>query len=362
MGATYMGRSVQSIDIYKLEPGMVLAREILNKGIVLVNKDVVITSTIISSLANYLIFEPALVYIENEPEEIADKKTKKVIDNSVAEIEESFNGFANVVEYMFNNLFCEDITYIEEIEKFSKKIQSELKATGAIIKNIVLYGSGEDCIYRHSVNVAALSSILGKWIGLDTNEIELLTYSAMLHDIGKAKIDEKILNKVEPLSQNEFSTIKNHSVIGYNLVKQIPNLHESVLYGVLMHHERLDKSGYPLGVEENKIHNFAKIIAIADTFDAVNSNRVYKKKRGPFQALEIIQKESLGKLDYEYCKIFLDHIINYYIGEEVILNTNKVCKILQINLNDLSRPLLLDGAEFLDLSKHKELNVENLVV
>ena len=76
-------------------------------------------------------------------------------------------------------------------------------------------------------------------------------------------------------------------------------------------------------------------------FDAVNSDRIYKQGTDPFTALEIVHKESLGKTDYKFCKIFIDNIINYYIGEEVLLNTNKVCKIVQINVNDLCRPLFV---------------------
>jgi len=94
----------------------------------------------------------------------------------------------------------------------------------------------------------------------------------------------------------------------------------------------------------------------------VNSNRNHKKKRGPFEALEVIQKESLGKLDYEYCKTFLEHIVNYYMGENVLLNNNKICKIVQVNPNDLSKPLLFDGEEFIDLKNHSDLKIINLAL
>ena len=129
-----------------------------------------------------------------------------------------------------------------------------------------------------------------------------------------------------------------------------------------MHHERLDGSGYPLGLKDNQIHQFARIIAIADVFDAINSDRLYKKSRGPFEALEIIKKESLGRLDYEYCNVFINHVINYYMGENVLLNNGKTCKIVQIDANDLTRPLLLDDSGFIDLKKSKDLYIEKLVL
>jgi HD-GYP domain-containing protein (c-di-GMP phosphodiesterase class II) len=209
-----------------------------------------------------------------------------------------------------------------------------MDSTGAIIKNVVLYGSGHDSIYRHSVNVAALSSILGAWLGLDEDKVNLLTYSAILHDYGKTRIDEKVLNKAGTLTREELKLIKKHPIFGYEDMRKIQYLDSLVSNGVLMHHERLDGTGYPFGIKGDKIPSFARIIAIADVFDAVNSNRTYKMSKGPFEVLEIIQKESLGKLDYEYCQVFLNHIINYYMGE----------------------------SSFIDLKKEKSLFVEELVI
>jgi HD-GYP domain-containing protein (c-di-GMP phosphodiesterase class II) len=197
---------------------------------------------------------------------------------------------------------------------------------------------------------------------LSDSDLNLLTYSAIFHDFGKVKIDQQIIDKPDHLTPNELKEIKFHPALGYKYIKQIPFLDKSVSYGVLMHHERMDGSGYPLGLKENNIHKFGRIIAIADVFDAVNSDRVYKKSRRPFEALEIIKEESLGKLDYEYCNIFLNHIINYYIGENAELNTKKVCKIIQIDVNNLAAPLLLDDTGFVDLKQHKELYIEKLAL
>ncbi|PRR77095.1 Cyclic di-GMP phosphodiesterase response regulator RpfG [Clostridium liquoris] len=231
----------------------------------------------------------------------------------------------------------------------------ELNSPSTIIKNIVLEGSGEDCIFKHSVNVAALSLLLGKWIGYDKTKLNLLAYSATLHDFGKSKIDKSILYKQTRLTEKEFKEIRKHPIIAYNLVKNMTTLNASVGYGILMHHERMDGSGYPLGLKGDEINEFAKIIAIADTFDAVNSNRIYRKRKDPFGALEIIQRDSLGKLDYNYSKIFIEHIVNYYIGEKVLLDNNDVCKIIQIDVNNLSCPLLLNNDNFIDLKKRKDL-------
>lgn len=347
------------LNINDLKPGMVTTQEIISDYSVLVAKGVVLTEEILENLKRKYIFQNIEVYSTDDgvPQQVPVIKKKTIED-----IELSFDEFSIDAKYIFDNLFVNYINSMDEIRMFVKKIQDQLDYPGIFIKDIVLYGSKSDVIYRHFVNVAALSSILGGWIGLNETELNLLTFSAILHDYGKTKINEKLLNKVEKLSFEELKKIKYHTVLGYQEIKKIPFLDPSVSYGVLMHHERLDGSGYPFGVKEEKIHKFAKIIAIADIFDAINSNRLYKKSRGPLEVLEIIHEESLGKIDYEYSKIFLDHIVNYYLGEKVLLNNKEVCRIVQIHTNDLSRPLLLSENGFIDLRKEPSLTIKELIL
>lgn len=356
-----MARRKKLLYVHELIPGMIATKEIRENGTVLIAKGITITEYAINKLRESYFFNKVEVYYEENNNDYKDDIRHEHI-KTLEEVELSFNEIAFDVKRIFDNMDNLRGTGIDEVRKFAAKIQEELKSVSAVIKNIVLYGSGKDVIYRHGVNVAALSTILGKWIGLDGAQLNLLTYAAILHDFGKTKIDKGILDKPDTLTPIEYKEIKAHPIIGYNYVKEIPFLDKAVSYGVLMHHERLDGSGYPFGLKEDKIHQFAKIIAIADVFDAVNSNRIYKKSTGPFEALEIIRKESLGKLDYEYCNIFLNHVINYYVGESVLLNMKRTCKIIQIDLNNLDRPLLLDDNDFIDLKHHKDLYIEELVI
>lgn len=359
-GMNYMGKNKVFLKVDELKEGMIIAEEVKIDNAMLLASGVTVTKAIIKKLTEKFFFGEIAIYGDKELDE-PDEEFVFRKEKTIEEIGETFNKFTANVESLFTNINNRTNWEFEEIRAFAKRIQQEMKSTNSIIKNIVLYGSGDDSIYKHSVNVAVLSSILGKWIGLSSKDINLLTFAGILHDFGKTKINREILDKVEPLTSKEIDEIKNHPVIGYNFTKTIPYINKAVCDGVLMHHERLDGSGYPLGIKEDRIHVFAKIIAITDIFDAINSNRVYKNSTDPFNALEIIYKESLGKLDYKFCKIFIDNIINYYMGEKVLLNTEKVCKIVQINVNDLRRPLLFDGDEFIDLKLEKDLYVKELI-
>ncbi|SHJ27258.1 HD-GYP domain, c-di-GMP phosphodiesterase class II (or its inactivated variant) [Clostridium cavendishii DSM 21758] len=343
--------------VNQLKIGMVSAKDIVLNGKILLAKDVIITDSIINKLKVNYVVDKIEVYSDNDSISALTLKEK-----TVEEIEKDFNEFSSNLENVFDNLSTVDLPKMVEIRAFIKKVQAEFNSPGIIIKNIVFYGSKNDTIYRHSLNVTAISFILGKWLGLDERNLNLLTYSAILHDFGKSQIDEDILNKEGNLTDEEYEIFKTHPIVAYRHIEKIPYINSAVSRIILMHHEKNDGSGYPLQAKENQIPKLSKIIAIADLFDQVSSDRYSQKINGPFSALQAIKDESLTKLDYTYCDTFLSHIANYYIGENVILNNKKQYKIIQIDLNDLERPLLLDDNGFLDLKKEKDLYIENLVI
>ncbi|SFD00364.1 HD-GYP domain-containing protein [Clostridium uliginosum] len=347
-----MKRKIRTLSVNKLEAGMILVNEIQQNRKVLIAKDTVLTDSIISQLERAYILEKIEVYEELESNEA----------KSVRCMQNKFNEISLSLQQVFNNISKLQKTNIKEVRELSTQIQDEAKESNIIIKNVVFYGSKNDPIYRHDVNVAAISNLIGTWMGLEQNKLSLLTYAAVLHDIGKIRIDSKISKKLKPLTVTEQEIMQQHALLGYNIVKEIDFLDNSVSHAVLMHHERLDGSGYPLGIRGDAISEFAKIIAIADVFDSINSNRYYKKSRGPFEAIEIIKQESFSKLDYKYCDIFLKHLLNYYIGEHVLLNTNKICKIIQMDINDLERPLVFADNEFINLRENKDLYIQSLIL
>ncbi|WP_416232332.1 HD-GYP domain-containing protein [Clostridium kluyveri] len=354
-----MGKYRKILRINDLKVGMICAKELMSEGKILIGKGMPITEWAINKLKDNYFYNEIEIYCEDN-NDIDNNHDKKI--ETIEQIKRNFDELSGDVQDFFENLECLHSSSIEEVRKFAVRIQQELKYTNLIIKNIVLYGSGNDAIYKHSVNVATLSYVLGKWSGLSKTDLNLLTYSAVLHDFGKTKIDKNILDKPGSLTLKEFDVIKQHPITGYNYIKQIKFLNKSVSFGILMHHEKCDGSGYPLGLKGDKIHQFGKIIAIADMFDAVNSDRIHKKSKNPLEVLELIQKESLVKLDYEYCNIFLSHVINYYIGENVLLNNGLKCKIIQIDINNIGRPLLLNGTSFIDLKKQQNLYIKRLII
>lgn len=159
--------------------------------------------------------------------------------------------------------------------------------------------------YTHSVNVAVLSIGLSTAVGMDRDVVEKLGMGAMLHDIGKSAIPPNILNKQGKLDEAEFRLIQNHVVEGEKiLLTHRDNFPWEALPAVLQHHEKLSGKGYPLKLKGPDIHNFGKIAAIADCYDALTTRRPYKQAFTPFYALTLIAKET-GDYDPDLLKVFI---------------------------------------------------------
>ncbi|NFG61677.1 HD-GYP domain-containing protein [Clostridium botulinum] len=348
------------LKISDLKTGMVIGEDVQENNNVLLSKNVVISDKILNKLQTLYNIDEVWVYGEDSLEKA--ENSKKNSEREFKKVEHKLNEICEDLHDVLDNTVELQKDSLKEIRKLISELQNVIKIPEILIDNLLFYGSENDSIYRHSLNVASISSLLGKWIGFEENKIKLLIYSALLHDIGKCKIDDKIINKSGRLNSKDLKKIKEHPVLGYKIIKKINFLDKSVSQSILLHHEREDGSGYPLGITGDKIPDFAKVIAIADVFEAINSNRCYRNKKSPFEAIQIIKEESFGKLDYNYCNIFLEHIVNYYIGREVKLNNNKIAKIVQMNINELDRPFVFLENEFLDLKENKDLIIEQFIL
>ena len=162
-------------------------------------------------------------------EKIEVNISKEVIAQSTKEaemqkVEETFREISTGLKEMFIKLDKVKENKVNDLRVFSEKIQKELNSTEIVISTIVFKGSGEDSIYRHGVNVATLSALLGKWIGLEQSKINLLIYSALLHDFGMTKLEQKVPEKPDILIEEKYKGVKQHAKIGYKCVENIPYL------------------------------------------------------------------------------------------------------------------------------------------
>lgn len=219
----------------------------------------------------------------------------------------------------------------------------------------------DDSVYAHSLNVALISRMLGRWLKLDNHNLDVLTCAGLFHDIGKVLIPEEVLNKSEKLTDEEFALIKSHPKKGYDILKP-QNIDPHIKKAALMHHERCDGSGYPSGLEEDLIDEYAMIVGIADVYDAMTAARSYRAPLCAFQVISNFEKDGYQKYHTKYITTFLKQIAATYQSNRVVLSDGRGGKIVMINPNDLSRPVIqFDDNECLDLSTHRDLYITAVI-
>ena len=219
----------------------------------------------------------------------------------------------------------------------------------------------DDLTYTHGLNVALICNVLASWLNLKPEEIELATQCGLLHDIGKLKIPEQIIKKPDRLTDQEYDIIKKHPVEGYKILRKC-NVNMHIMNAALMHHERCDGKGYPLGLPAEKIDMYAKIVSIADVYDAMTAARVYRGPLCPFKVIEIFEHEGFQKYDTKFILTFLENVVNTYISNTVRLTDGREGVVFFINKHHLSRPILKTKDGYIDLSKEpSSVSIETIL-
>lgn len=219
----------------------------------------------------------------------------------------------------------------------------------------------DDSIYAHCINVALIARMIGRWLHFDANELNVLTCCGLFHDIGKLSIPNEVLNKPGKLTDEEFAMIKSHPKYGYELLRN-QDIDNRIKQSALMHHERYDGTGYPNRLSSELLIDYAMIIAIADVYDAMTAARSYREPLCPFQVIANFEKDGFQKYHTKFLLVFLNRIASTYQSNRVMLNDGRACKIVMLNNNYLSRPIVqFDDGDCLDLSTNKDLYISKVL-
>ena len=214
-----------------------------------------------------------------------------------------------------------------QIESVVKDIASTLEHNSVAFSSVARLKEKDGYTYTHSIAVCALMITLARETDATAKEIHNLGVAGMLHDIGKLSIDNSILCKAGPLDEAERAVIKMHPEMGHRLLAADPTVPAVALDVCLHHHERLDGTGYPFGLQGSELTIPARIAVICDVYDAMTSNRPYKKGKSPVEA--ITEMETLhGIIDQELLFRFMRGIGVYPIGKLVRLRSNRLGVIM----------------------------------
>jgi len=345
------------IYIYQCKPGDVLADDVLDdSGLLIIPKDVKIDGNIMKKLESFhirhlCIYDPSETEAPEKPEKnSAIKEFKKDYKKNVAAIKKVLNDLASGRKLRY-----------EKIQEISGSIYSKIVSISSVIECMNEVRNMDEYTYTHSINVSIYAMLIARWLDMPEDEVRDIVTAGILHDIGKSRIPGAILNKKGPLLPEEFEKMKTHVAIGYNIAKGIPQLTDKIREAILMHHEREDGNGYPRGLKGEKIGMYAKIISVADVYDALTSERVYKKRFTPFDTFRELERIGYGHFDTRVMMTFLSNIFSYYIGSTVKMNTGEIGKVVFTPLQSISTPVVYVNGRFVDLSKNKKLKIVDML-
>jgi len=219
----------------------------------------------------------------------------------------------------------------------------------------------KDYLYRHPVAVSIIATLLGKWMDIPENELAILTTGALLHNVGIMRLPEPILTKEGQLDPDEFELIKKHPLIGYELLEQTVGVSKRSALVALQHHERADGTGYPLRLAGDQTDLLSKIVAVADAFHALMSDRGYRSATSYGEILHQMHFGTIGKFEFKVLRVFMVRLMNAMVGCEVALSDNRRGKIVWIHPSNPSEPLVQIEHDFVDLSRERAVNMELII-
>lgn len=340
------------VSVSDCTPGMKLAEDIFNEyGAVIITENTTLDSYIISKIIS-LGLKKIKVY---------DQTGDMIVVSGTELFRAQYNENLKTVKSILHDISTGKEIDSGRVNEATDSIITRINENRDIVNCINEMRETDEYLYTHSINVSLLAMLIGKWLKYDYTSIRSLVSAGILHDIGKSKVSQDILSKPGSLTTEEFLEIKKHPVYGYKIAETMPGLNDDILKGILMHHEREDGTGYPFGLKSEQIHYFAKIIAVADIYDAMTSNRAYRSMVCPFEVIEHMEKENFETLDHRVVSVFLKNIAAYYIGDFVKLSTGDVGEVVYINPNNVSKPIIRIEDVFIDLANEKNMKILELI-
>ena len=353
-----------------LKPGMVIDQSVIDRlGRNLVARGAVLDDYMIESMIKLGVMSVYIQDGEYDPEDdeknmspTARKNIEKLrtsdpskvtLSNSVRE------RVAEGIQFIYNNAESDDMA--SATNSIANNLMDAINSNDAIAIDINELKTSDEYTFKHSVDVATLSMVLAKQQGLPDKEIYEIGVTGLLHDVGKTKVPLEVLNKPGRLDDDEFSVMKQHAVFGYHMVKRRNEFSDAVCLGVLQHHEKINSAGYPMGVDANKICPYAKILSVADIYDALVTERPYKKAFSQRDAVEMIMSMT-SELDMKAMRSFLESMILYPVDSIVELSNGEKAKVVKNNSHYILRPTVVGIRTGKVYNLGEDLDCANIII
>lgn len=346
---------MKTITKMELKPGMVLSEDIVEKGRVLFEAGTKIDQKLIDRLNRH---DVLCVGVYEDIDFAVTHFEKIRFDENFKAFEKTHAAALHQYKGIMKAFLCTGKKPADNsLLSIYKALYKYISSGGTLLDYLYNMSPNEDELtYNHSLNVALLVGAFADWLDMSEEDKNTLILCGFYYDIGKLKLPYEILWKPGKLTTDEYHLVKKHTTIGHALVEKL-DLNEHVKNAVIMHHERLDGSGYPHHITGTSIDIFARYIAIADAYIAMASPRAHRNALTPLQILGNFEK-SLREYDVELLMPLLRRMADAQIGTHIKLSDDSEWEVLIIHQDNLSRPILKNEAnEFLDLAERSDLEI-----
>ena len=333
-----------------LRKGMIISRDVYsNGGVLVVKSGTAVSSYVIEMLTRHFI---EYVYVDfatelGKPRTIAQttEEQREEFAKSMEVAEERLSG--NLKAIMEQDAEIDVPELFEMVNEVFKKASGDVSLCDMLLS----MKESQEGLYRHSLNVSLLGQVLARWLEFTDDEIECVSVAGLLHDIGILEFKDVVPNNefFNDMWKNTNHRYEKHVLNGYNKLKN-KDIDFRIKQAILTHHERIDKSGYPMRVGIENMNKISRVIAIADTYDILTMHVKDSENMSPLEVMNFLEDLSYSKLDPNMLRVFIDKVTNSYIQHEVLLSNGTTGKIIIINKHNIARPLVETSTGFIDLA------------
>jgi putative nucleotidyltransferase with HDIG domain len=318
-------------------------------GNMIVPADTLITEYIIKKLQEFRI-DKVFIYKTNT----AVRGDEYLGNKTISDAQKKYIEDVNISKIMLQDLASGKELDFSKAEDVSEHIYSKLNDCSSLMDCVNSVKIADEYTYSHLINVSVYAMLLAKWMGLSKKQMKDIVMAGLLHDIGKSQIPTEILNKKGPLTENEFEIMKRHTVYGYEIIKNNNDISMDVKRAVIMHHEKENGTGYPFGIKGNQKNLYSKILTVADIFDAITSERVYRERKTPFMAFKELEKVGFDTVDPKVMMVLFTNMPNYYVGSKVKMENGDIGEVVYVPNQCAYAPVIKVNNDFYDFTFEKD--------
>ncbi len=317
------------ISIDMLKPDMKIARAVTNKDALILP---VGRSNVVRYIPNLRNMGIAYVYVED------DKSSDIEIPDAISDVTRA--NCKQVLQAATQQFAATDRLDVKELETCVHTVITDILRNPDVQVSLNDIASNDEYTFTHSVSTMVYALMIGRKLNYNVQTLNILGLGTLLHDIGKIIIERSVMYKEGSLSKQEYEYVKMHTMYGYQTLMRVSAMPEQARLIAYTHHERLDGSGYPRGLSGDEVSEFARIVAIADVYDALTTDRCYRKKWPAHKAMEFLLERSQSEFDYKLVGLFTQQLAVYPNGSMVRLSDNSIALVVRQNNGMPLRPVV----------------------